>query len=81
MAGPSISPKKRSNKGNAPTLEQTGVGIETTTKAGRDTSGGAQLNLRIDPEVKREFNTFAAANDLKLNALFEKMFKFYRDNH
>lgn len=83
MAGPSIKPpvRKVANKGNPPTLEDTAAGIETTAKAGREADGGKQLLLRLDPELHREFKTYASSNDIPMKELFEKMFSFYKANH
>lgn len=83
MAGPSKGPqrKKVSNKGEPPKLEDTAAGIETTAKAGREISGGKQLLLKLDPEVHREFKTFASSKDINMKELFEKMFAFYKAHH
>lgn len=82
MAGPKKPPvRKPAGKGAPPKLEDTAAGIETTTKAGRETSGGKQLLLRIDPEAHREFKTYATSNDISMKDLFEKMFAFYKANH
>jgi hypothetical protein len=42
-------------------------------------SGGLQpLNFRIGAEFRREFKTYAAAHDLKLNELLRRSFEAYR---
>lgn len=79
MAAPKNKPAK--SKGLAPTLEQTSQGIETTSKKGRESSGGKQLLFNVDPEFHREFKAFATDNDLKMKDLLEKCFHFYKANH
>ncbi|HCC7945882.1 hypothetical protein [Citrobacter freundii] len=82
MAGPSKKPaRKVTDKGEPPKLEDTAAGIETTAKAGREADGGKQLLLRLDPELHREFKTYASSNDIPMKELFEKMFSFYKANH
>lgn len=82
MAGPSKKPaRKMTDKGEPPKLEDTAAGIETTAKAGREADGGKQLLLRLDPELHREFKTYASSNDIPMKELFEKMFSFYKANH
>lgn len=79
MAGPKSKPvRKIADKGEPPKLEDTAASIETTAKAGREKAGGKQLLLRIDPEVHREFKTYASSNDINMKELFEKMFAFYK---
>lgn len=79
MAGPSKKPaRKVTDKGEPPKLEDTAAGIETTAKAGREADGGKQLLLRLDPELHREFKTYASSNDIPMKELFEKMFSFYK---
>lgn len=82
MAGPKSKPvRKIADKGEPPKLEETATSIETTAKAGRETDGGKQLLLRLDPELHREFKTYASSNDIPMKELFEKMFAFYRAHH
>ncbi|NTZ48361.1 hypothetical protein C3Z09_22195 [Lelliottia aquatilis] len=82
MAGPSSKPKRKPiDKGEPPKLEDTAAGIETTSKAGRGSAGGKQLLLQLDPELHREFKTYASSNDIKMKELFEKMFNFYKTHH
>lgn len=83
MAAPKTKPpaRKVTNKGEPPKLEDTAAGIETTAKAGRESDGGKQLLLRLDPETHRDFKTYASSNDIKMKELFEKMFAFYKAHH
>lgn len=83
MAGPSVRPpaRKATDKGEPPKLEDTATSIETTAKAGREADGGKQLLFRLDPELHREFKTYASSNDIPMKELFEKMFSFYKAHH
>ena len=40
--------------------------------------GLAPLNFRVSASFRREFKTFAAQNDLKLNELLRRSFEAYR---
>ena len=42
---------------------------------------GAPLNFRVSAEFRREFKTYAAAHDLKLNKLLALSFQAYRRQH
>ena len=49
---------------------------------GPDPEGGLQpLNFRVGAEFRREFKTYAAAHDLKLNELLRRSFEAYRKQH
>jgi hypothetical protein len=39
------------------------------------------LNFRVSAEFRREFKTYAAAHDLKLNELLRRAFESYRKDH
>jgi hypothetical protein len=41
-------------------------------------SGLQPLNFRISADFRREFKTYAAAHDLKLNELLKRAFESYR---
>lgn len=41
-------------------------------------AGQDPLNFRVSPEFRREFKTYAAAHDLKLNELLVKCFESFR---
>ena len=46
-----------------------------------DTEGGGglqPLNFRVGAEFRREFKTYAASHDLKLNELLRRSFEAYR---
>jgi hypothetical protein len=48
--------------------------------AGKPTETGQDpLNFRVSAAFRREFKTYAASHDLKLNELLVKSFESYRD--
>ena len=47
-------------------------------KGEQQESGLQPLNFRISAEFRREFKTYAAAHDLKLNELLKRAFESYR---
>ena len=49
--------------------------------AKEEETGLAPLNFRVSAEFRREFKTYAAAHDLKLNKLLALSFQTYRDRH
>ncbi len=46
--------------------------------APEETAGLAPLNFRVSAEFRREFKTYAASHDLKLNKLLMMSFRVYR---
>ena len=46
--------------------------------AKKEGTGLAPLNFRVSAEFRREFKTYAAAHDLKLNKLLALSFQAYR---
>ena len=44
-------------------------------------TGPMPLNFRVSADFRRAFKTFAAKNDLKLNALLRLSFDAYRKQH
>ena len=44
-------------------------------------TGLAPLNFRVSADFRREFKTYAAAHDLKLNKLLALSFQAYRQQH
>jgi hypothetical protein len=49
--------------------------------AKEEETGLAPLNFRVSAEFRREFKTYAAAHDLKLNKLLTLSFQTYRKQH
>ena len=39
------------------------------------------LQLKLSPELRREFRTYAAERDLELNTLFGVVWAFYKEHH
>jgi hypothetical protein len=39
------------------------------------------LQLKISPELRREFRAYAAERDLELSELFNTVWAFYREHH
>jgi len=52
-----------------------------TAPAKEEETGLAPLNFRVSAEFRREFKTYAAAHDLKLNKLLALSFQTYRKQH
>lgn len=71
-----VPPKPRNNKGEPPSLEDTQHGFNPTRKNADGRK--AQLNLYVDMEVKREFRSIAAANDMKHGELLEAYQEFWK---
>ena len=67
----------------------TGKGTPPTPVEGRSgdnlakpASGGkVPLQLKISPELRREFKTYAVERDSEASALFAKVWEFYKANH
>lgn len=58
---------------------------DEVTRAGPDRAstgqGGLPLNFRVPAAFRREFKTYAAGHDLKLNELLRRSFEAYRRQH
>jgi hypothetical protein len=39
------------------------------------------LQLKISPELRREFRVYAAEREIDMSALFAEMWTFYRERH
>jgi hypothetical protein len=39
------------------------------------------LQLKISPELRREFRVYAAERDIDMSALFADMWTFYKEHH
>jgi len=50
----------------------------TAAASRKPEAGQDPLNFRVSPEFRREFKTYAAAHDLKLNQLLVLSFQSYR---
>ena len=61
-------------KGSAAPIED----MPTRSAAMPEETGLAPLNFRVSADFRREFKTYAAAHDLKLNKLLALSFQAYR---
>jgi hypothetical protein len=64
-------------KGNAAPVDDMPT-RSATAPAKEEETGLAPLNFRVSAEFRREFKTYAAAHDLKLNKLLALSFQAYR---
>ena len=69
-----VKPAKRGSKGD-PNQDVT----PNLQKAPR--TGTIQLPLTVPAQLKREFKSYAAENDLSMSALFQLMWDEYRARH
>ncbi|EJA4497994.1 hypothetical protein MU898_004638 [Salmonella enterica] len=74
-----VPAKPRNTKGEPPSQADTEHGFNPTRKSADGRK--AQLNLYIDMELKREFRSIAAANDMKHGELFEAYQEFWKKHH
>ncbi|MGL4735315.1 MAG: hypothetical protein ACRCWB_09585 [Enterovibrio sp.] len=80
MAKPKMAPpKSKPLKGTPPSdnAETNVVGNNISKPAAREYR---PLNFKVDAEFCREFKTFAASNDMKLNELLRQAFELYREH-
>ena len=63
-------------KGNAAPAHD--MPARSASVAAAETGGLQPLNFRVGAEFRREFKTYAAAHDLKLNELLRRSFEAYR---
>ena len=50
-------------------------------EASGDAANNVPLNFRVSADLRRRFRLYAAAHDLKLNALLKKVFEEYEEKH
>ncbi|KKO70259.1 hypothetical protein [Kerstersia gyiorum] len=50
-------------------------------ESGDDAANNVPLNFRVSADLRRRFRLYAAAHDLKLNALLKIIFEEYEDRH
>ena len=56
--------------------------VETHQNLGKPASGGkVPLQLKISPELRREFKTHAVERDVEASELFAQVWAFYRQHH
>jgi hypothetical protein len=74
---------------NAEKLRKPGAGkgtppppAVTTTNLSKPPSGGkVPLQLKLEPEVKRDFNVYAVEHDTDMSDLFAVVWKYYKEHH
>jgi len=71
-----LSPSLVAIKGSAAPADD----MPTRSAAIREETG-LPLNFRVSADFRREFKTYAAAHDLKLNRLLALSFQAYRTQH
>lgn len=68
--------KKPAGKGTPP------APAETRHNLSKPASGAkVPLQLKIDPELKREYNVYAVEHDIDMSELFATVWRYYRENH
>ena len=72
-----FSPSLVAIKGSAAPVDD----MPTRSAAAPAEESGLPLNFRVSAEFRREFKTYAAAHDLKLNRLLALSFQTYRRQH
>jgi hypothetical protein len=65
-------------KGNAAPAHDMPPRSASVAESIAETGGLQPLNFRVGAELRREFKTYAAAHDLKLNELLRRSFEAYR---
>jgi hypothetical protein len=56
--------------------------VETHHNLAKPASGGkVPLQLKISPELRREFKAYAVERDSEVSALFTEVWNFYRQHH
>lgn len=54
----------------------------TSNKLAKRPSGQrVHQQVKIPPEIRREFRAYAAEHDMDLGPLFEDIWRFYKSNH
>jgi len=68
--------KSSSRKGAPPQPSTVGGNLQTPSSTEK-----VPLQLKISPELRREFRTYAAERDMELSTLFSAVWAFYREHH
>lgn len=63
-------------KGAPPTPTETQVNLQKPPSDQK-----VPLQLKLSPELRREFRTYAAERDLELSELFMLVWAFYKEHH
>ena len=71
------SPKKKRTKPVTPPAD-----IQHGNNLGKpERTGTAQIKFLVDANLRRDFKTYAAENDISMSNLFIRMYEFYREKH
>lgn len=55
--------------------------VESKNLVAPEATGNVPIQLKISPELRREFRTYAAERDLSLNELFAEVWRVYKKEH
>ena len=69
--------KKPTNRKGMPPPQTTGSQNLVKPASGEK----VPLQLKISPELRREFRVYAAEHDLEMSTLFADMWMFYKEHH
>jgi hypothetical protein len=69
--------QKPSRKGEPPTLASSANNLSKPAPAGSK----VPLQLKISPDVRRDFKGYALARDMDASELFVQVWAFYKENH
>ena len=68
--------KNRNRKGTPPKVEEASNNL--TNLPVKKIGLRKDLNVKVDPDFKKEFKNFATDNDLSMHDLLIKIFNFYK---
>ncbi len=69
--------QKPSRKGEPPTLASSANNLVKLPASGSN----VPLQLKISPDVRRDFKSYALARDLDANELFVQVWDYYKQHH
>ena len=69
--------QKPSRKGDPPTLASSANNLAKLPQAGTN----VPLQLKISPDVRRDFKSYALARDMDANELFGQVWDYYKASH
>lgn len=76
MVNTSKLPKSSNRKGAPPSTTDTNYNLDKPASGLK-----VPLQVRISPELRREFKGHANDHDMNANALFEVVWDYYREHH
>ena len=69
--------QKPSRKGEPPTMASSANNLSKPAQTGSN----VPLQLKIAPDVRRDFKGYALARDMDANELFVQVWEYYKENH